>query len=69
VSALDKMICETVKCTICGAGYGKCGCWTKCGCGWSYLAGAACNNPKHGIGDGTLTIVAAADLQNSKLFR
>lgn len=65
--AVDKMILGTVKCTLCGAGYGKCDCWTKCQCGWLFETGTTCRNPKHG-GDGQLSIVAeATDFDFSKL--
>lgn len=39
-----------MKCGDCGAGYGKCDCWTKCpkpGCRWSYRKGEKCGNPEH----------------------
>lgn len=57
-NALDRMILSSVKCPICGAGYGQCDCWQKCSvCGWSFQKGKACRNPVHG-GDGGLEIVA-----------
>jgi hypothetical protein len=31
-------------CTVCGAGQGKCDCWTECACGWSYRKGESCRN-------------------------
>lgn len=52
-SPIDRMIMGVVKCTICGAGYGKCDCWQKCPkYGWSFEKGKACRNPEHG-GDGS----------------
>lgn len=44
--SLDQMIKNAVRCTVCGAGYGKCDCWSRCECGWSYRKGEACRNPK-----------------------
>jgi hypothetical protein len=32
-----------MKCAICGEE--SCGCWEKCSCGWSTLAGEPCRNP------------------------
>jgi len=56
VSLLDKMILGAVKCTKCGAGYGKCGCWSKCQrCGWMFETGKMCRNC---AGDSTPEIVA-----------
>jgi hypothetical protein len=58
-SPLDKLIRDSVKCTICGAGYGKCDCWVKCQrCGWSYEKKRRCSNPDCG-GDGVLDVVAS----------
>lgn len=36
-----------LECTVCAAQAGACDCWTKCGCGWSFRKGGACNNPVH----------------------
>lgn len=32
-------------CTLCNAPMGKCECWTKCSCGWTYERGTECRNP------------------------
>jgi hypothetical protein len=57
-SPFDRMIMASVKCTICGAGYGKCDCWKKCPrCGWSFQKGKKCRSPQCG-GDGNLDVVA-----------
>lgn len=34
-----------MRCTLCDAPMGKCDCWTKCSCGWSFEKGTACRNP------------------------
>lgn len=34
-----------LKCTTCGAAPGRCDCWTKCSCDWSYAKGGRCRNP------------------------
>ncbi len=44
MNPIDNMITQAVKCVKCGAGYGKCKCWTKCKCGWSYATGKRCTN-------------------------
>ena len=49
-SPVDRMIDAAVKCTKCGAGYGRCDCWTQCRCGWSYERGGQCRNPVHTTG-------------------
>lgn len=55
--SLDKMILASVKCVVCGAGYGECNCWSKCKtCGWSYRTGEQCR----GCGGGTREVVAMA---------
>jgi hypothetical protein len=41
---------DNLRCTVCGAKYGACDCWTKCGqpgCKWYYRKGTACRNPEH----------------------
>lgn len=35
------------KCLKCGEPIGKCDCWQKCACGWSYEKGKKCRNPIH----------------------
>lgn len=42
---LGQMIQSVVRCTLCGAGYGACDCWTQCSCGWTAEKGKPCNNP------------------------
>jgi hypothetical protein len=46
---ISRAVYAGVKCTICGAGYGKCDCWTPCACGWVFEKGTKCNNPAHKI--------------------
>lgn len=58
MSTVGSMILSAAMCTKCGAGYGKCGCWTRCACGWSYETGGKCRNTVHNDGDGTLQVVA-----------
>lgn len=47
---INSMIDAAVKCTKCGAGYGKCDCWTECRCGWHYERGGQCRNQVHKTG-------------------
>ena len=47
---LDRFVRQSVRCTKCGAGYGKCDCWTECRCGWLYERGGQCRNPIHKTG-------------------
>lgn len=36
-SAIDTLVKSSVRCVLCGAGYGGCDCWVKCPtCGWMY---------------------------------
>jgi len=58
-TSLGKLITTSVRCTVCGAGYGKCDCWKKCSCGWSYRNDGkdTCHNPNCG-GDGRLVPIA-----------
>lgn len=58
-TSLDRMILSAVRCTICGAPYGQCDCWTKHHCGWSFRKGTSCRNPACG-GSGELEAVAGA---------
>ena len=44
---LQRTVDSVMKCTVCGAPMGKCDCWTKCSCGWSYRKGSYCTNPIH----------------------
>lgn len=46
-SPINQLIDSVMKCGKCGAPMGKCDCWTKCKCGWSYEKGGKCNNPIH----------------------
>jgi hypothetical protein len=63
-SPLDKLILDSVKCTICGAGYGKCDCWVRCTkCGWSFENGTKC---RHCAGDGGLEVVAMSKPRRRK---
>ena len=42
---INKMVDSVAKCVLCGAGYGKCDCWTECGvCGWMFEKGTKCRN-------------------------
>ena len=44
---INRMVESTVRCTICGAAYGKCDCWIRCAfCGWSFEKGTKCRNPQ-----------------------
>lgn len=49
-----------LRCTICGAPMGQCGCWTKCQCGRTYRTGEECDNPVHAIERAAVAL--AADL-------
>jgi hypothetical protein len=46
----DRLVKQSVRCTKCGAKYGKCDCWTECRCGWLYERGEQCRNPIHKTG-------------------
>lgn len=41
------LIDRAVRCVVCDAPMGGCGCWTRCSCGWSFRTGEACANPMH----------------------
>lgn len=56
MSDIGRWITETVKCVVCGAGYGQCDCWSKCAnCGWSFRKGKVC---RHCSGDNRLEVIA-----------
>lgn len=56
-SPIEKMIRAAVSCTKCGTkGFGNCGCWEKCSCGWTKEVGGKCNNPDHGEGKAKLGV-------------
>lgn len=62
--SLDRTILAAVKCTICGAGYGKCDCWQKCpDCGWFFEKGTRCRNCH---GDATPQIMATTRRKRMK---
>jgi hypothetical protein len=62
--SLDRMVLAVAKCVKCGAGYGKCGCWSKCStCGWSYETGKQCRRCS---GDSTQEIVAMTPRRKRK---
>lgn len=42
-----KIVDSAVRCTKCGAGMGKCDCWTQCECGWLFEKGTKYRNPIH----------------------
>lgn len=45
-------------CSWCGAA--GCGCWVKCACGWSHVAGGLCNNKACAIADPSPDEIRAA---------
>jgi hypothetical protein len=47
-SPIHQAMDAVIKCTLCGAGMGKCKCWAQCECGWFYQTdGGPCCNPVH----------------------
>jgi hypothetical protein len=68
--SLGSLITSTVKCTICGAGYGQCDCWRKCPkCGWSIQKGHECRSPTCGGTDNGHQIVAMSKPKRRKTPR
>jgi hypothetical protein len=64
---IDTMILKSVKCVKCGAGYGKCDCWTKCFCGWSFEKGTSCDNPIHEKNKSTIRKVTHNPMTGQKI--
>lgn len=44
---IDTLIDRAMRCAVCDAPRGGCGCWTPCRCGWNHRTGEACRNPLH----------------------
>lgn len=63
---LDRAIFGAVKCTICGAAFGKCDCWVQCSCGHQFERGKKCTNPIH-TGGGEKKILRATHVGKLKL--
>lgn len=63
-SPIERLIDQSMRCTICGQPRG-CGCWEDCKkCGWSFEAGKECRNPAHVVEDACdqLTALVVAEV-------